>query len=350
MWPTCATALAAIRARNGRRSGGGVGRALSLKALLKITRRALFQSLGLDDARLCHPSGVVDRFVATTPDGRRLDVCVDGPAVGVPLLFQNGTPSSGQLFAPFVTAAAERGLRMVSFSRAGYGSSDRNPGRSVADVIPDTVAALDRLSAPRFYALGWSGGGPHALACSALLPDRLIAAATVGSLAPVGSEGLDWLAGMGDQNVLAFRAAQADSTELQRVLVDVAPSFATITGDEVAETLATLASHVDRAAISGEAADWLAAVFQESVRNGIWGWYDEELALVHPWGFEPGDIDAPVAIWQGTEDHFTPYRHGEWLAQHIPAARAHLLAGEGHLSLGVDSFGRILDDLLGLAA
>lgn len=114
-----------------------------------------------------------------TPDGRRFDVYVDGPKIAVPLLFHNGTPSSEQLFAPFVEAASQRGLRMVSFSRAGYGSWTRNPGRIVANVISDVTAVLDHLGAHRFYTLGWSGGGPHALACAALLPGRLIGAATV---------------------------------------------------------------------------------------------------------------------------------------------------------------------------
>jgi pimeloyl-ACP methyl ester carboxylesterase len=235
---------------------------------------------------------------------------------------------------------------MVSFSRAGYGGSDRHPGRRVADVIPDTVAVIDGLGADRFYALGWSGGGPHALACAALLPDRLICAATVGSLAPHGADGLDWLAGMGEQNIVAFRAAVAGDAALRAVLEAAAPSFATTTGAEVASSLSTLASKVDRAAISGAAAAWLAEVFRESVRGGIWGWYDEELALVRPWGFDPRDIRLPVAVWQGAQDYFTPFAHGAWLASHVPAARAHLLPGEGHLSLGVDSFGRILDDLL----
>ncbi|HET9681721.1 MAG TPA: hypothetical protein VFP19_06750, partial [Candidatus Limnocylindrales bacterium] len=103
---------------------------------------------------------------------------------------------------------------------------------------------------------------------------------------------------------------------------------------------------VDRAAITGEPASWLAEVFRESVRNGIWGWFDEELALVRPWGLDPASIKRPVAVWQGMQDRFTPYAHGEWLAAHVPGARPHLLAGEGHLSLGVESFGLILDDLL----
>ena len=289
------------------------------------------------------------QFKTGTLDGRTLDVYVDGPEGAVPLLFHNGTPSSGQLYAPFVEAVSQRGLRMVSFSRAGYGNSTRNPGRSVADIIPDVAAVLDQFRPHRFYTLGWSGGGPHALACAALLPARLIGAATVGGLAPLDAEGLDWMAGMGQENIAGFGAALAGDAALRTFLEGVRPSFATVTPDEVAARLGNLVSDVDRSAISGEAADWLAEVFRESVRNGIWGWHDDELAFVRPWSFDLDDIKVPVAIWQGSQDQMTPFAHGAWLASHLPEVHPHLLPDHGHLSLGVDSFGLILDDLLTIA-
>ncbi len=288
-------------------------------------------------------------FAAETPDGRALDVYANGPEGAIPLLFHNGTPSSGRLYAPLVEEAARRGLRTVSFSRAGYGSSTRNPGRSVADVAPDVGAVLDQLGADRFYTLGWSGGGPHPLACAALLPTRLIGAATVGGLAPYGAEGLDWMGGMGDENVAGFRAALEGEAALQSILERIGPSFASVRADEVGSRLGNLVADVDRPAISGEAASWLADVFRESVRVGLWGWHDDQLAFVRPWGFSVGDVRVPVAIWQGLQDRQTPYAHGEWLASRVPGAHPHLLADEGHLSLGVDSFGLILDDLLTIA-
>lgn len=289
-------------------------------------------------------------FNATTEDGRILDVFAAGPEGAVPLLFHNGTPSTGEPYGPFVAAASQRGLRMASFSRAGYGDSTRKPGRTVADVAPDVAAVLDRLGAPRCYTLGWSGGGPHALACAALLPERVIAAATVGGLAPHDAHGLDWMAGMGQENVAGFSAAMAGEAAIHKLLEQIGPSFAKVTGDQMAARLGNLVSDVDRAAITGDAATWLADVFRESVRNGFGGWQDEELAFVKPWGFDLADIKVPVAIWQGAQDRFTPYSHGEWLASHIPGARPHLLAEEGHLSLGVNSFGLLLDDLKAIAA
>lgn len=278
-----------------------------------------------------------------------LDVYVDGPEGVIPLLFHNGTPSTGQLYRPFVEATAQRGLRMVSFSRAGYGDSTRNPGRSVADVASDVAAVLDQLGADRFYTLGWSGGGPHALASAVLLPERLVGAATVGGIAPHDAEGLDWMAGMGQENVAGFSAALAGDAAIHHLLEQIGPSFATVTADDMAARLGNLVSDVDRSAITGEAAAWLAEVFRESVRNGFWGWQDDELAFVKQWGFDLADTKVPVAIWQGAQDRFTPFAHGEWLASHIPGAHPHLLTDQGHLSLGVDSFGVILDDLISIA-
>jgi pimeloyl-ACP methyl ester carboxylesterase len=290
---------------------------------------------------------MVSELTVRTPDGRSLDVYLDGPDGGTPLLFHNGTPSSGKLYEPFVTVASERSLRMVGFSRAGYGGSARNPGRSVAAVVPDVAAVLDELGADRFYTLGWSGGGPHALACAALLPERVLGAAIVGGLAPHDAAGLDWLAGMGDENVAVFGAALAGEAELAQFLENVAPAFRAVTADDVAASLNASAPDVDSAAIHGGAAAWLADVFRESVRNGIGGWLDDELAFVRPWGFDPGGITIPVAVWQGALDRNTPLAHGQWLASRIPAARPHLLPDHGHISLGVDSFGLLLDDLLG---
>jgi pimeloyl-ACP methyl ester carboxylesterase len=156
------------------------------------------------------------------------------------------------------------------------------------------------------------------------------------------------MGGMGEENVAGFRAALEGEAAMQSILERIGPTFASVTADDVAARLGNLVADVDRSAITGGAAAWLADNFRESVRNGLWGWHDDQLAFVRPWGFSVGSIRAPVAIWQGLQDRQTPYAHGEWLASHIPGVHPHLLADEGHLSLGVDSFGRILDDLLTL--
>ena len=284
-----------------------------------------------------------------TPDGRSLDVYLAGPEDGEILLFHDGSPGTGHPTSKLVAAAADRNLRYVSFSRPGYAGSSRRPGRRVADVVDDAVVVLDHLGAERCYTMGWSGGGPHTLACAALLPDRVIAAAAIASVAPYPADGLDWTAGMGQENIDEFGAAVDGPAALQANLEMSAPSVASVTGEAVADSLGDLISPVDRAALTGEFADELAEDLRRAVGNGIWGWYDDDLAFTQPWGFDLADIRVPLALWQGEVDRMVPFAHGRWLAAHIPGVRAHLLPGHGHLSLAVDSLGLILDDMRSLA-
>jgi pimeloyl-ACP methyl ester carboxylesterase len=227
----------------------------------------------------------------------------------------------------------------------------------VVDVAGDTAAILDELGADTFVTMGWSGGGPHALACAAALSGRCLAAASIAGVAPYQAEGLDWLAGMGQENVDEFGAAVQGEAALTKFLEAEAVVVGAVTGAEVARALGGLVIAADQTALTGDFADYVAAALRASMNTGIAGWRDDDLAFVKDWGFslgwEPaGDTpaaSAPVAIWQGDQDKMVPFAHGQWLAAHVPGARTHLLPGEGHLSLTVSSLDRILDDLLDLA-
>jgi pimeloyl-ACP methyl ester carboxylesterase len=280
--------------------------------------------------------------------GRRLQVLVSGPDDGLPLVFHNGTPTGLVAFGPMVAAAAERGLRTVMYARPGYGTSTPDPGRQVADAATDVAAVLDELGAEQFVTAGWSGGGPHALACAVLLPGRCRGAASIAGLAPYGADSLDWLAGMAGENLAEFGAALAGEAELSAFLAAAATELRGITAAQVADGLGDLVSEVDRSVATGEFANYLAAAFNAAVSTGIAGWRDDDLAFVRDWGFVV-DQGAPVTVWQGDQDRMVPFAHGQWLAAHVPTARAHLVAGAGHLSLAVTEFGSILDDLLSIA-
>ena len=281
------------------------------------------------------------------PDGRSVDLYVDGPSDGVPLVSHHGTPGAGVPYGPFVSAAAKRGMRWVSYSRPGYAGSTRAEGRAVADCVADVVAILDHLGADRFYTTGGSGGGPHTLACAALLHERVLACAAIACVAPRHADGLDWSAGMGPENIEEFGAAEAGPDELERYLEREAPGLREATSpDELVDTMAGLLPPVDRDALSGEYAEATIESMHRSVRNGIWGWFDDDMAFLKDWGFSPDAIEAPVALWQGRQDMMVPFGHGEWLAAHTAGARPHLLDDHGHLSIAVSSFDRVLDDLL----
>jgi pimeloyl-ACP methyl ester carboxylesterase len=283
-------------------------------------------------------------------DGRVLEVLSDGPQVGMPLVFQNGTPTGAMLFPPLVEIAAARGLRTVTYSRPGYAGSTARPGRSVADAAADVAAILDAIGADRFVTIGWSGGGPHALACAALLADRCAAAASLSGVAPYPAAGLDWLAGMGPENVEEFTLTLEGESVLTPWLEEEAKQLATVQGSDVAAALGGLVSDVDKASLTGDYAEFVAATFRRAVSAGVAGWRDDDLAFVKPWGFELDAIVRPVAVWQGGEDRMVPMAHGEWLAEHIPGAHKHLYPDEGHLSLGVSALHRVVDNLVEMAA
>jgi pimeloyl-ACP methyl ester carboxylesterase len=276
---------------------------------------------------------------------RDFEVIRHGPADGRTLVFHVGTPNAPDEFPLLTDALDERGWQLVAYARPGYAGSARRDARSVADAATDTAAILDALGIGRFVTIGWSGGGPHALACAALLPDRCDAAASLAGVAPFDAEGLDFLAGMGPENVEEFGAAARSREELEGFLERFADGLSRITADEVAASLGGLVDDVDRAALTGELADTMARMLRRALSNGIAGWLDDDLAFVKPWGFDLSQITVPTSIWQGAHDRMVPFGHGEWLAAHVPGARAHLFDDEGHVSL-VQQLPRILDDLV----
>jgi pimeloyl-ACP methyl ester carboxylesterase len=282
------------------------------------------------------------------PADRALEVLAIGPADGLPLVFHHGTPGGIAVYAPMVDAAAERGLRTVLYGRPGYGASTAQPGRIVADAAGDVAAILADLGASRFVTVGWSGGGPHALACARLLANQCLAAATLAGVAPYPAEGLDWLAGMEESGVDEFVASQAGEQELSALLDKVVPLLRDLTGEVLVEGIGELAAPSDMDALRGGVADYVADQFRSGLRSGIAGWRDDDLAFARDWGFSfgrPADT-APVAVWQGDADRMVPYGHGQWLARHIPAASVHFSPGAGHMHL---PFADVLDDLLTLA-
>lgn len=284
------------------------------------------------------------------PDGRILDVIDAGPSEGHVLLWQHGTPGAATQFRLLQRTAVAHGLRPVTWSRPGYGGSERQLGRSIADVAGDVTAILGHLGEDRCVTAGWSGGGPHALATGALLPDRVAGVLCIASAAPYEAEGLDFLAGMGEQNIEEFGAALAGEQALRDLLEAEGASLGNAQAADIVAGMSTLLPEVDRAMLTGdlgeEFGEDLAANFREALRLGVDGWVDDDLAFTQDWGFDVASMDVPVFIWQGALDLMIPFGHGEWLASHVPGATAHLLHDEGHLSIGVGAMDRMLEELV----
>jgi pimeloyl-ACP methyl ester carboxylesterase len=288
--------------------------------------------------------------IATMRDGRKLEYLVEGDPDGLPLVFHHGTPGSGVPWPKVSEACAERGVALVLYTRAGYGTSTRRPDRTVSDVADDVADLLDHLDQDAFVTLGWSGGGPHSLACAHGLVGRCLASATGAGVGPFHTGGeLDFLEGMGPENHREFGAALAGLDELVPYLEEEAAKLLATTPEEVADALGGLVSEVDKAYATGQAAQRMHAGFTHGLSEGIWGWADDDIAFTRDWGFGLDDLGkVPVSVWQGRQDLMVPFSHGIYLADHIAGARRHLYDDEGHLSLN-GRIGDIVDDLLELA-
>jgi pimeloyl-ACP methyl ester carboxylesterase len=284
--------------------------------------------------------------VITLTDGRRLDIEVSGPAGGDVLLFHHGTPGAVTQMRWIQRAAHARGLRVVSYSRPGYGSSSRQAGRRIADVAQDVTLVLDHLQVDRCLVAGWSGGGPHALATGALLANRVAGVLSIASIAPDGLPDLDLTAGMGEENVEEFGLARQGEEALRPLLERMAVDLAHADAAGLVEGLGTLLPAADRAVLTAEVGEDMVASFAEGLRTGVDGWLDDDLAFVRPWGFELAQLAVPVFVWQGSEDLMVPFAHGQWLASVVPGATSHLEEGEGHLSIVVGAIDRMLDELV----
>jgi pimeloyl-ACP methyl ester carboxylesterase len=255
------------------------------------------------------------------PDGRTLHAydASPGDVDRVAVVWQHGTPNIGAPPEPLFAQADRLGLRWVSYDRPGYGGSTPNPDRDVASAAADVAAVVDALGIERFAVLGHSGGGPHALACAALLADRVLAAVSISGLAPFDADGLDWFAGMGEASAAALRAAtqgRAAKEAFEASGTDAPPDF--IAADEEA---------------LGDDWAWVLDVVRPALAAGPAPAIDDDLAYVSPWGFDPAQVRAPALFVHGARDRMVPAAHGEWLSRRCRGAELRIAPGEGHVSV-----------------
>jgi pimeloyl-ACP methyl ester carboxylesterase len=276
-----------------------------------------------------------------TPDGRTLAVEEAGDPAGRPVLVHMGSPNSRHLYEPNGADAAARGLRLICYDRPGFGGSTPQPGRTVVSCAADVRAICAGLGISQAAMWGISGGGPHVLACAALLPDLIVAAASLASLAPVGAEGLDWFEGMGQANVDDFRLLETDEAAARSKLEADREEMLAASAAEQATMLASLLTPADAAVLKDDLADYLLYTGREGLAPGVEGWWEDAVAFARPWGFELSDITIPVLVMHGRQDQFVPFGHGQWLAAHVPGAQARLLEDDGHLTLAVNRVGEV---------
>jgi pimeloyl-ACP methyl ester carboxylesterase len=282
--------------------------------------------------------------VLTLADGGDLEFEVSGPAGGPVCLFHHGTPGSGVQLPPVQSAAAALGLRLVTYSRAGYAGSSRHRTRSVASIAVDVEQILDALRVDQCVVLGWSGGGPHALATAAALPHRVRAVSSLAGVKPFTSLA-DFTAGMGEDNIEEFGLAIAGEDALRAPLEAAAAEMVGASVEGIIDGMLTLLPPADVAALKGPAGAGLVAMMVAGLATAD-GWIDDDLAIVRRWGFTLSDLAVPVHVWQGSEDLMVPVAHGRALAQALPIAAYHEVEGAGHISLVVDHIAEILDEVV----
>ena len=295
---------------------------------------------------------MAERLEVETDDGRVLEVLTGGDPDGLPWLFHSGSPSAAVPYPMYEDTASRLGLRMLTYSRPGYGTSTPYPRTDgaprIVDDVADSVAILDHLGTAEFVTLGWSGGGPRALACGAELPDRCLAVATLAGVAPKDGAGLDWFDGMAPENRAEYAAAEQGAEAYAAYLTEDFLPIMQMSAEDMVAGMGGLLTPVDAAAFTDELGDYLARSLHHAGAQGVVGARDDGLAATGPWGFDLEAIRVPVAVWQGRQDAMVPFAHGEWLAAHVPGAEAHLFDEEGHLSLAV-RIEEILTDLRRLA-
>ena len=284
----------------------------------------------------------VEQHHVSTPDGRTLEVSTVGRSKGDTIFFHHGTPGSVALISFFAEMAERADIFVVAMSRPGYGNSSRLEGRTVASVVNDVTAVLDSLGRDSYLSVGWSGGGPHALACAALDTPRCRAAWSLAGVAPMDAD-FDWTEGMGPENLEEFALATEGGVRYEEFMARAAEEFSGATPDNIVELFGTLLPPVDKAALAEvDARLILANSARHAFTNGWYGFYDDDRAFFAPWGFDPTAIEVPVAVWYGDQDLMVPPSHGAWLASNLATALPTHFAHEGHLSLVTNH----LDDLV----
>ena len=270
------------------------------------------------------------------PDGRVLCVESGGDPAGRPVLVHGGTPNSRHMANPWLEDAAQRGIHLVSYDRPGYGGSTPQPGRSVADCTNDVRTIADAFGFDRLAVWGFSGGGPHALACAALLPDLVSAVGSLASIAPYGAPGLDYFSGMGQDNVDDFQLMLDDPAAAREKALQDREEVLAREPETLFESWVTLLSPEDAAALTRDFAAYFVACGKAGLTPGDQGWWDDGCAHLEPWGFSLDAIWIPVQLWHGAKDQFVPYQHGQWLSEQIPGVDAHLTTSDGHLTLAIN--------------
>jgi pimeloyl-ACP methyl ester carboxylesterase len=281
-------------------------------------------------------------------DGRRVGVCEWGDRGGWPVLLLHGTPGSAR-WRPGpagLSHVRERGVRLITVSRPGYGVSDRLMGRTVEAWAGDAAEVLTVLGAGSDVGIvGVSGGGPHALACGARLPGARAVAVLAGA-GDLATE--EAFVGMADASAELWRSAFESGGALETMIGRIASAMTRRRPAEVAERV--LAGFPPSAVALMERDPEVRRVmvddFVEAFAAGGWGWLDDARAFRSPWEFDLAEVAVPVWLAHGVDDEFAPVHQAQRLAAELPNAMTSIRSDVGHMDLIADAFNEAVDWLI----
>lgn len=292
------------------------------------------------------PAGSIELKSIILGDGRKLSYCDNGVAGDMALLFHHGTPGTAQIWQTFFEAAAQKGIRAISYTKAGYPGSDRATHNRISDTNRDYLELLEKLGISSFVSIGWSGGGPYAL--HSTFEKSCKGAELIAAVAPYFEMGKDFLVGTNETETLEMLDKKASGKE---ACLEV--SLEEIKDYESAWTVENWQNQVVERASYAQFADiyprfnalvvpaLLGAIFPDAT-----GLADDDHLILSDWGFKVSDVTKPVSIWNGEEDKGVPVGHAHWQHSQIKGSSVHILEDQNHVTIMVEAMEPILDSAI----
>jgi pimeloyl-ACP methyl ester carboxylesterase len=279
------------------------------------------------------------------PDGRCIEYNDNGVSSKSALILHHGTPTSMTVWGTWLAAAAELGIRAIAFTRPGYASSDRKVGRSIIDANEDLEEILNQLAVENFVSVGWSGGGPYALASGLL--NKCSGVQLIASVSPYDAEDFDWFQ---DQTPEMVEEAKISARSLEDSInfkENYYKEIRDMTAEQFLTEYAKRLSFESFETTYREFSKDLSFSMHDALRDGVIGYAEDEYAFLRNWGFDTKEIQVPVLIWQGLDDLSVSPHMARWLNANISNPTLKLLEGQHHSSIMVEKRAEILNAAIG---
>jgi pimeloyl-ACP methyl ester carboxylesterase len=267
----------------------------------------------------------------TLSDGRILGYAEYGDFYGRPLFFFHGQPGNRLFRHPDEALATSLGVRLITVDRPGYGLSDFKPGRKLLDWPQDVSEFADALGIDKFAVLGFSAGGPYALACALQIPHLLTRVGIADSAPPMYLPEIHRSAtGMLRNNLQLARHAPG----VLRVVFKLFWAYSRRNPDAFLKMAQAQSSQMDKDIMSQPGfLSMLDEVWKENLRRDSRGYVQDVEILMNDWGFRLSEIQKEIYLWQGEDDVNTPAEWARFMAGELPHCIASVFPDEAHFAM-----------------